>query len=113
MNKMAKLIFAAIFLASVLTLSHALLRSAANHSALGLDWAIRIGSALALYGAVFFLYSFLLRRFDISVFYPIYTSLAILGVFFTGVLRFNESITPQKTIGVIIIIIGVALLSKE
>ena len=109
---MVKLLFSALLLALALTLSHALMRSAANYPPLKADWIIRTGCALALYGAVFFTYATLLRHLNLSTIYPIYTGLSILGVFLIGTLYFGESFTPQKIIGAITIVVGVVLLSK-
>lgn len=112
MNPTAKAAAAAILLATILTLSHALMRAAASHSPFGMDWLIRMGTALALYAAVFFFYSFLLRTLALSVLYPTYTSLSMVGVFLVGAIYFNESITAQKLMGLAAVLVGVVLLSR-
>lgn len=100
-----------IALAATLTLSHALLRSAANYNPFDADWFFRVGGALILYAAVFFSYSVVLKYFDLSVLYPTYTALSVLGVFLVGVFYFGEYATLQKFIGAIIVMVGVVLLA--
>lgn len=111
MKSSAALVAFSLLLASVLTLSHILLRAAAVYSPLEIPWLLRVGAALFLYAVVFFVYTTLLRRFDVSSLYPIYTALSVIGVFLAGVLFFNENITIYKVIGVILLVIGVKLIS--
>jgi len=113
MNQAVKAAIAATLLASTLTLSHALMRAAANHPPFAMGWAIRLGSALALYSAIFFAYSYLLRRFELSSLYPTYTGLSMIGVCLVSWIYFNETITPQKLLGTTAIVIGVFLLAGE
>jgi len=49
MNQALKTATAAFLLAAALTLSHALMRAAANYPSFSVGWAVRIASALALY----------------------------------------------------------------
>jgi small multidrug resistance pump len=109
---MLQLVLVALALATVLTMSHALLRASSSHPPFALGWMLRVGSALVLYGAVFFTYSVILKYFDLSVLYPTYTSLSILGVFLVGVLYFGEHFTLTKCAGMIAIIIGVGLMAS-
>ncbi len=105
------LIIAACSLAAVLTLSHALLRAAATQTPMEYPWAIRVGTSLFLYGSVFFVYTMLLRHFDISVLYPIYTALSIIGVSLVGITFFGETLTVAKICGVILLVVGIGLVS--
>lgn len=101
----------AILLSAALTLSHGLLRSASSYPSLEYDWAVRIAPALFLYGLVFFLYTVLLRYYNISILYPVYTALSILGVSLIGVLYFGEDFSLYKIIGMIFLLIGITLLA--
>lgn len=112
MSQTLKLVFSALLLAAALTLAHALLRSATSHPPLRIDWIARTGAALVLYSGVFFSYAFLLRYFDLSTLYPLYTGLSIIGVLLIGTVYFGESLSLQKIIGTATIIAGVFLLSK-
>jgi small multidrug resistance pump len=109
---MLSLILVALALATVLTISHALLRSSTTHAAFEPGWLLRVGGALLLYGAVFLAYSWILKFFELSVLYPTYTALSILGVFLVGVLRFGEQFTVPKLIGMIAILAGVSLVAS-
>lgn len=109
---MLSLLLVAAALASTLTASHALLRASASLPAFAPGWLLRVGSALLLYAAVFMAYSLVLKYFALSVLYPAYTSLSILGVFVVGVLHFGEQITAAKLAGLIAIIAGVGLMAS-
>lgn len=98
-------------LAGVLVFSHALLRSAATLPSMELSWWIRVGFALFLYAVVFAVYAVLLRYFDISLLYPIYTGLSILGVSLVGVCFFGESLSIYKMLGLLMLLIGTSLMS--
>jgi small multidrug resistance pump len=106
------LLLVALALAAVLTMSHALLRASSTHAPFQLGWMLRVGSALLLYGAVFLCYSIILKYFDLSVLYPAYTSLSMLGVCAVGVLYFGEQFSVSKLIGMMAIIAGVGLLAS-
>lgn len=109
---MLKQILVATVLAMTLTISHALLRAASGVPLFGLSWVLHMGGALALYAAVFFIYSFILKYFDLSILYPTYTALSILGVFLVGIFYFGEHFTLQKVVGVVTIILGVGILAS-
>lgn len=93
-------------------MSHALLRASSSHPPMELGWILRVGGALLLYAAVFFSYAIILKYFDLSVLYPTYTALSILGVFLVGVLYFGEQFTIAKFLGMIAIIVGVGLMGS-
>ncbi|WP_460824575.1 hypothetical protein [Massilia solisilvae] len=109
---MLPLVLVACALATVLTMSHALLRASSSHPPFELGWMLRVGTALLLYAAVFFAYSIILKYFALSVLYPTYTSLSILGVFLVGVLYFGEQFTMTKLAGMVAIILGVGLMAS-
>lgn len=101
----------ALLLSAVLTLSHALLRSAAAYPTMEFGWILRIGPALFLYGLVFLGYTFLLKYYDVSVLYPVYTALSIIGVFLIGIFYFGEEISPYKIMGLVLLLVGIKLIA--
>ena len=105
------LIFSALALSAVLTLSHALLRAAATCTPLEMPWVIRVGAALFLYGLVFFVYTMLLRVFNVSALYPIYTALSIIGVSLVGISYFGEGFSLYKMLGLAFLVVGIGLIS--
>lgn len=105
------IILFALVLSSVLTLSHALMRAAAAFVPLEFPWTVRVAIALFLYGTVFFIYLMSLKYFDISVLYPAYTALSIIGVSMVGIIYFGESISLYKIIGLTLLLVGVWLVS--
>lgn len=107
---MLKTIITAFALAITLTCSHILLKSASSNANFSEIWILKISASIALYAIVFLFYSFALRYFSISTLYPIYTALSILGVFFSGILLFNEILTVQKTIGLALLLLSIFLL---
>jgi multidrug transporter EmrE-like cation transporter len=106
------LLWAALALSIVLTLSHALLRAASAFEPLEAPWIVRVGIGLFLYGLVFISYTFLLKHFDISVLYPSYTALSIIGVSLVGVAYFGESLSFSKILGLLFLLVGISLLTK-
>ena len=106
------LIGSAMGLAIILTLSHALLRAAATYVPLEVPWLTRVGAALFLYALVFFVYTLLLKHFDISILYPAYTALSILGVTLVGIVYFGESYTFYKMFGMVLLVVGIGLVTS-
>lgn len=102
----------ALALAAALTSSHALMRQAAQYPVMTGSWILVVGSALAVYAAVFFAYTHLLRTFAISQLFPIYTALSVFGVFVVGVLLFDEPFSAAKVLGLILVAAGIFLLSS-
>ena len=105
-----KVFITALALAATLTFSHILLKSASVDANFSGIWLLKLSISIALYVIVFLFYSFALRHFNISTLYPIYTALSILGVFFAGILLFNEVLTLQKTIGLVLLLVSIFLL---
>ena len=104
-------IISALVLSFVLTLSHGLLRAAAAYSPMEWSWLIRIGPALFLYALVFFVYSFLLKKIEISILYPAYTALSIIGVSMIGMYYFGEPVSLLKIFGILVLLAGVVMIS--
>lgn len=107
----AWLVLSGCGLAATLTLSHALLRAASAYTPMESAWAIRVFAALTLYTIVFFVYTYLLKHFDLSALYPIYTALSVIGVFVVGVVFFGESVSMIKIIGAAFLLGGIAMIA--
>lgn len=105
-----------VLLASLLALSHGVLKWVALQAKGGLwdliseFWPYLAGAA-TIYFFIFVYYTQLLRHTDLNVLYPIYTALSILLVFTMGWLYFGEPVTTLKIIGGILIISGVFLVA--
>jgi len=109
------LLLNSIGLALTLTLSHVLLRKGGltGDAYISFPRMYYTTSALFLYLLIFLYYGYLLQRFKLSIFYPVYTSLSILFVFTSGIIFFGEGITPRAVSGIILILLGVVLLSSS
>lgn len=106
------LVASGLCLAATLTLSHGLLRAAAAFTPMEAAWAVRVIAALFLYTIVFFVYTYLLKHFDLSALYPIYTALSVIGVSIVGIAFFGESASAIKILGGLLLVIGIVLISK-
>ena len=111
MQHTIKIIATSFFLAAILTLSHGLLKSASTIPAFSQEWLCRVIISIILYGAVFIIYTFSLKFFEVSAIYPIYTAISIIGVYLLGVTYSNEIINAKKIIGMILLIISIALIA--
>ena len=106
--------FHAAVLAFLLSVSHGILKYASSkkHDSfidlISSQWHLII-LALSMYGIVFLYYLFILRSNPISSLYPIYTGLSIFFVSFMGYFIFNEPISTQNIIGIVLIITGVLI----
>jgi len=70
-------------------------------------------SGCVLYGFATFAWVALLRKFQLSSAYPIATALSILFTVISGVFLFNERLSTNSLVGIILISIGVIILSKS
>jgi small multidrug resistance pump len=104
-------------LAAVLTVAHAILKWATREphasfiellQARGL-WVV---VALALYGGVFLWYLDALRRFQMSLLFPLYTGLTLVLVSVVGVVAFGEKLALPQMGGIALIIAGMFLLQR-
>jgi small multidrug resistance pump len=106
--------FHAAVLAFLLSVSHGILKYASSkkHGSfidlISSQWHLII-LALSMYGIVFLYYLFILRSNPISSLYPIYTGLSIFFVSFMGYFIFNEPISTQNIVGIVLIITGVLI----
>ena len=66
--------------------------------------------SLLLYGISFIIYSIVLTKLELSKSYPIASVAAILCIYIFSVLLFNESISIQKTLGILLSILGITLI---
>jgi len=102
----------ALFLAMLLTFSHALLKWVSIQDAGSfLDIAYKywwiIAVAIGVYVFIFFYYAFILRVTSISVLYPTYTGLSIVFVFVVGVFVFSEPVTGKQIFGCLLVLSGI------
>jgi drug/metabolite transporter (DMT)-like permease len=68
-------------------------------------------AGLSLYGVFTLLLIFALRDGELSVIYPI-IALTYVWVAFLSVVLFHEALNPFKACGVIVIVLGVAILGR-
>lgn len=66
---------------------------------------------IALFGLAFVLYSVVLTKINLSIAYPVMTSLGLVIISVVSVLFFKEVITNWQMVGLLLIIIGVWLVS--
>lgn len=66
---------------------------------------------ILFYGISFFLYIILLNRFDLSFISPLTIGLVYLLLMLTAVVFFSESFTIIKTIGCVLILVGVLIIA--
>lgn len=66
---------------------------------------------VALFGLAFVLYSLVLSRVNLSIAYPVMTSLGLVIISLVSILVFKEVITGVQAGGLLLIIIGVWLVS--
>jgi len=68
-------------------------------------------AGIALFGLAFILYSLVLTRINLSIAYPVMTSLGLVIITLVSILVFKEVITGIQAGGLLLIIIGVWLVS--
>lgn len=66
-----------------------------------------------LYGVSFLLYMYLISKFDLGYIIPITTACVYILIFFASFVIFKEAFTAIKIAGIILIVIGVALLNLK
>lgn len=66
---------------------------------------------IVLYGTSFLLYMYLISKFDLGYIIPLTTALVYILIFIASFVIFKESFTAIKIAGIILIVIGVALLN--
>lgn len=66
---------------------------------------------IALFGLAFILYSLVLTKVNLSIAYPVMTSLGLVIISLVSLLVFKEVITSTQVGGLLLIIIGVWLVS--
>lgn len=106
----------ALLLASLLTLSHGLLKWVSSHrhgsylqSLAEYWWAV--GLAISLYVFIFFYYIYVLRSIPIGYLYPVYTGLSIVFVFLMSAWYFGEPTSTSQLLGSALILAGVVLVT--
>jgi multidrug transporter EmrE-like cation transporter len=64
---------------------------------------------IAILGVTFFIYAHALTKFNLSVAYPIITSITLVGVTIISILYLGEKLTALQITGLVTIVIGVWL----
>ncbi len=67
----------------------------------------------ALYATSFLMWVYMLRRFPLSIIFPVSSSMVLLSTQLMGYYFFNETITPLRVIACVLIVVAVILLSLE
>ncbi len=80
-------------------------------AAKGLATNYWLWAGIALFGLAFILYSLVLTRVNLSIAYPVMTSLGLVIISLVSLLVFKEVITGLQAGGLLLIIIGVWLVS--
>lgn len=116
-SALRSLLLNAVFLASLLAFSHALLKSVTRRDFTDYwDMVFRfwpfLFTALAVYGFIFFYYIHVLRSHDIGILYGVYTGLSVVLVLFAGIIFFNETLTRVQLFGCFFVVIGVLLIGS-
>jgi small multidrug resistance pump len=75
------------------------------------NWPFWLG--LFLYGAAFLLYAAALAKFPLSVAHPVLTTGAVAMVALLSVIMFKEPIYWTTALGILLVIIGVALITSR
>jgi len=107
----------AFFLACLLALAHGLLKWAAVKGGESLletllrYWYL-VGTALGIYGFIFFYYLVVLKHYDLGPLYGVYTGLAVLLVLLMSVGLFRETLQPAQLAGCALISVGVYLVGR-
>ena len=114
------LIVVSVLLALLLTISHVLFKVTANTFVEGQTlkafYGNNIGKLLAsltLYFFVFVAYPYILRFFELSSFFPIYTSFTLLFVTIAGFLVFKEAPETRQIAGCVLLLIAVILITPS
>lgn len=66
---------------------------------------------IALFGLAFIVYSMVLSKINLSIAYPVMTSLGLVIISLVSMLAFREIITTLQWLGLFLIIVGVWLVS--
>ncbi|HWR10721.1 MAG TPA: EamA family transporter [Rectinemataceae bacterium] len=88
------------------------LKYSARFDAWGGRWLLVMAAAAAMYGASFLIYSFLLRKEDLSRISPLMTSAVAFIVVLAGTLLFGETMTARRGIGIVLGMAAIFLLAK-
>ena len=73
------------------------------------NWPFWLG--LGLYGGAFLLYAAVLERLPLNIAHPILTSGAVATVSVLSIMLFNEPITWNTVLGILLVILGVIFIA--
>ena len=68
--------------------------------------------AVGCYGVSFIIYGYVLRAIDLSVAYPVFSSVTLVLLAVIGVAALNEPFSMTKVVGAALIVVGVVLLAR-
>ena len=109
----------AAYLAVYVVLSTAgllLLRSSlSGHEGDGLLAAVatwRFGAGLLFYGSSFATWMLALRRYELSIVYPIFIGVGYGTVTLAAITLLGEHVTPAKVVGMVLVGLGVVLVGR-
>lgn len=68
-------------------------------------------TGIVLYGTSFLMYMYLISKFDLGYIIPITTALVYILIFFASFVIFKEAFTAVKITGIMLIVLGLALLN--
>lgn len=90
-----------------------LIKSSSNYgSGISLMRLLWLGGACTAYVAGFVCYAFALEKMAITLAYPVMTAITIFIVTILGVLLLQESLTPVRLLGLLLIGTGVFFVSR-
>ncbi|MRW93006.1 hypothetical protein GJ699_23690 [Duganella sp. FT80W] len=103
-----------VALASVASAAATFLIKMSSQAGAGISFArlAWLGSACGAYGLGFVCYAFALERLAISLAYPVMTAITIVMVTMIGTMALQESLTPVKVFGLLLIGAGAFVVSR-
>ncbi len=93
-------------------LAQIVIKASARFEAWKGTWLLYTAIGATMYGASFLIYSFILRREDLSRISPLMASAVALLVSLAGVLLFGEAMTMRRGIGIALCIMALAFLAQ-
>ena len=75
--------------------------------------SLYVWAGLSFYGISFVLYLYILSKFEVSYIYPIIMSVGFVLLLIFSVLFLNESFTPAKMLGILVISAGIIIIASQ
>lgn len=93
-------------------LAQIVIKASARFEAWGGTWLLYTAAGATMYGASFLIYSFILRKEDLSRISPMMASAVALLVSLAGIVIFGEAMTTRRGIGIALGIAAIAFLAQ-